>query len=77
MSTSAPVVSSSSAGMQRGGRSRNGTLRLGRCRVIHLWAECAAFLFCVDRSDRWSWQRGANRFDRLGEPVRPVGVNQN
>ena len=34
--TSAPVVSSSSAGMQRGGRSRSGTLRLGLCRVVYL-----------------------------------------
>ena len=36
MSTSAPVVSSSSAGMQRGGRSRSETPRLEVCRVAHV-----------------------------------------
>ena len=45
-STSAPVVSSSSAGMQRGGRSWSETLRSGSRRVAHLWAKCAALCFC-------------------------------
>ena len=63
MLTSAPVVSSSSAEMQRGGKWWSETLRLGRRRVEHLWAECAAVLFSEtgltgpwDRSDRWSRQ---------------------
>ena len=71
-STSASVVSSSSAGMQRGGRSRSGTLRLGRCRVVRLWAECAAFLFCVDWSDR-SVTGLTGGVGRQCRPVRPVG----
>ena len=52
MSTSVPVVSSSSAEMQRGGRLRSETLRLGCRRVVHSRAKCAAVLFSADRSDR-------------------------
>ena len=48
MSTSAPVVSSSSAGMQRGGRSRSETLRLGHGRVVRLRAVCVTLRFCEE-----------------------------
>jgi len=45
MLTSAPAVPSSSAAMQRGGRSWRETLRIGLWRVAHLRAECAALSF--------------------------------
>ena len=51
-STSAPTVPSSSAEMQRGGKWWIETSRIGRRRVAHLRTECAAPLFCLNRSDR-------------------------
>ena len=59
----APAASNLSVVMQRGGKWWSETLRLGRCRVVHLRAECAAVLCSEtgltgpwDRSDRWSRQ---------------------
>ena len=62
--TSVPVASSSSARMQRDGRSLDQIVRLGGRRVVHARAGCALCLFCwtgltgscggvrVGRSDR-------------------------
>ena len=40
------IISGSSGGMQKGGRSWSETLRLGSRRVAHLRAKCAALCFC-------------------------------
>ena len=45
-STSATAVSSSSAGMQGGGKWWTETSRLGGRGVAQAWARCAACLFC-------------------------------
>ena len=57
--TSAPAVPSSSAAMQRDGRSWRETLRIGLWWVAHLKAECAALSFVqTDLIGQWTGLTG-------------------
>ena len=64
-SISALVVPSSSAAMQRGGRSWRETLRLERRLGCTLEGRVVAPNFCMDRSDRSDPDRSVDRSDRL------------